>query len=871
MKQLSTKAIRELFLQYFESNQHTRVQSASLIPQNDPTLLFVNAGMVPFKNYFLGADLAPYECATSAQRCVRAGGKHNDLENVGYTARHHTFFEMLGNFSFGAYFKRRAIEFAWNFLTIELGIPKHKLWVSVYKDDKESEAIWVEHIGVDPERVSRCGEKDNFWAMGDTGPCGPCTEIFYDHGPEIAGGPPGSPGEDGDRYIEIWNVVFMQYNRDSLGNLTELPKPCVDTGMGLERIAAVMQGVHNNYDIDLFQGLLKSLADISGCDDLTHTSMRVVVDHIRSCAFLITDGVTPSNEGRGYVLRRIIRRAVRHGYKLGIQDTFFYRLVAALVAEMGVAYPELAANQTLIEDVLRQEEQQFAETLSKGLKIFEQAIVNLPDNKIPGQVIFQLYDTYGFPVDLTADIARERALVLDLDGFERAMDQQRQQSKQANQFSMDYTKSLFLSDETVFTGYDYVAGDAEVTSLLQDGQPVTLLHQGEKGAVVLNQSPFYAESGGQVGDSGYLYFEQGCFRVLDTKKHNKAFLHIGQMDKGELNVGDAIQAEVDPSRQDIRLNHSATHLLHAALRRVLGKHVQQKGSLVDARRLRFDFSHSKALTVDQLAEIERLVNQQIRANYETCVVNTDMDSAKDMGAIALFGEKYGDEVRVIQFGDFSTELCGGTHVDRTGDIGLFKITLETASASGIRRIEAVTGDVAIGYVAETEQQLTDIARLLKTDMHRVYDRIQATLQQLADTEKELSSTKQRLASQQGKGLVDRALKIADVNVLAVQIANVDRATLRNTLDQLKQDLAKCAIVLATVNEDQKVELVAGISKDCVAYFTASDLLKQVTQQIGGKGGGKPELAQGGGDRPELLEEALNSIPGWVDERISVKG
>ena len=769
---------------------------------------------------------------------------------------------MLGNFSFGDYFKKEAIAFAWKFLTEILKIPTEKLWVTVYQDDKESEDIWLNEIKVDPARFSRCGEADNFWSMGDTGPCGPCTEIFYDHGPEVEGGPPGSPDQEGDRYVEIWNLVFMQYNRDTEGNMKPLPKPCVDTGMGLERIAAVMQGVHDNYDIDLFQLLLKSLSELVDCDDFSEPSMRVIVDHIRSVGFLIMDGVTPSNEGRGYVLRRIIRRAIRHGYNLGQKDVFFYKLVQPLASIMGDAYPQLRKSQPLIEQVIEQEEIQFANTLSKGLKIFEQATAKLKGEQIPGQIVFQLYDTYGFPPDLTADIARERGLTLDYPGFETAMEKQREQSQQANPFSVDYTEQLYIVGDTEFIGYETLSGESKVTTLLQNNKPVKKLEGTQTGVVVLDRTPFYAESGGQVGDSGYLYFDSGSFRVRDTKKKVKAILHYGEMVKGTLNVEDKVQAEVDPSRQAIVLNHSATHLLHEALRRVLGEHVTQKGSLVEARRLRFDFSNPKPLTEAQLQAVERLVNQQIRANFATQKETKSLEEAKKGGAMALFGEKYGNEVFVVSMGDFSTEICGGTHVHHTGEIGIFKITSETACAAGIRRIEAVTGNEALLWIERGEEQLDALASILKTNRDEVLTKVNQALQQSRNLSKELTRLKQQLAHQQSGNLSDQAIDIEGIKVLAIEMESVDRETLRNTLDKLKQELGTYAIVLAAVkNED--VQLVAGVSKNCLEHFNATELLNSVAHRVGGKGGGRPDLAQGGGDNPKELESALGGVVDWV--------
>lgn len=867
-RQLSTNELRKAFLDYFKELHHEVVPSSSLIPGNDPTLLFTNAGMVQFKDVFLGVDVRPYTRAVSVQRCMRAGGKHNDLENVGYTARHHTFFEMLGNFSFGDYFKREAINYAWNFLTNVLQIPAERLWVTVFRGDQESEAIWLKEMNIDPTRFSRCGEKDNFWQMGDTGPCGPCTEIFYDHGPQVAGGPPGSADAHGDRYVEIWNLVFMQYDRDLHDKLKPLPKPCVDTGMGLERIAAVLQGVHDNYDIDIFVHLLKALATLINHKNTHDTSMRVIVDHIRSAAFLIVDGVIPSNEGRGYVLRRIIRRAVRHGYKLGQQQPFFYRLTGALVEVMGDAYPDLIKLQPLIEQILEQEEIHFSKTLSKGLKILDQETEELVNKQIPGNIIFQLYDTYGFPPDLTADIARERGLTLDYAGFNAAMEQQREQSQQAHQFAVDHTQKVYIKGDTDFVGYESLIAEGKVVTMLQDNKPVATLHPGEKGVVVLDRTAFYAESGGQVGDAGYLYFDDGSFRVKDTQKQGGAYLHIGEVVKGTLHVKDNVRAEVDASRQDIVLNHSATHLLHEALRRVLGEHVMQKGSLVEAKRLRFDFSHSKALTTQELQAVERLVNQQIRANLVSEVNSMTPEQAKDSGALALFGERYGKTVRVLEMGDFSTEICGGTHVRRTGEIGLFKIVSESACASGVRRIEAVTGQAAIMYVESKEAQLQMMSELLKTHRDNLPTKLTQLVEEHHQLAKALDKLKQQLANQQTVDIATKAVDVGGVKVLAVELHEVDSNTLRNTLDQLKTQLGKAAIVLAVV-KNNKVQLVAGVSKNCLESFNATDLLNQVARQVGGRGGGRPDMAEGGGDAPQQLQPALASVVDWVKGKMKV--
>lgn len=863
---MNTNQLRKSFLEYFQQHQHTIVPSSGLIPLNDPTLLFTNAGMVQFKEVFLGNETRPYVRATSAQRCVRAGGKHNDLENVGYTARHHTFFEMLGNFSFGNYFKREAIQFAWQFLTEVLQISPQKLWVTVFTEDDETADIWLKEMKIDPQRFSRCGAKDNFWSMGDTGPCGPCTEIFYDHGPEVPGGPPGSHDADGDRYIEIWNLVFMQFNRTADGKLTPLPKPSVDTGMGLERIAAVMQGVHSNYDIDIFRHLLAAIAELANMKSTDNTSMRVIADHIRSTAFLITDGVVPSNEGRGYVLRRIIRRAVRHGYKLGLHEPFFYRLVAPLVKEMGGAYLELAQAQARVEQVLKQEEIQFANTLSQGLKIFDQAVADLPNAMIPGEVIFRLYDTYGFPPDLTNDIARERNLNLDYAGFEQEMAKQRQQSQAASKFAVDYTQQLQVAGETEFIGYDRTTGKGIVTSLLAEGHHIPLLMAGKKGVVVLDQTPFYAEAGGQVGDTGWLYFENGSFRVDDTRKHGLVYFHYGHVASGELQVGMQVTAEVDSARQATMLNHSATHLLHAALRHVLGEHVIQKGSLVAPDRLRFDFAHHEALTSDQITAIEQLVNQQIRANLASHVEVMSPEAAKQKGAIALFGEKYGDQVRVLSMGEFSMELCGGTHVARTGDIGLFKIISESGVAAGIRRIEAITGEAAYQWSIETQQRLQAAADLLKANSDNIIEKLQQLIHNNRQMEKELAALQTKLWSGQSTDLAAQAVPINDIKVLITKITGADMKTLRLAIDQLKDKLNKGVILLAAVNDDQ-VQLLSGVTKNCVELVNASELVGFVAGRIGGKGGGRPDMAQGGGHNIAALDAALTDALAWVKDKI----
>lgn len=865
-KVMNSNEIRQAFLDYFKKNGHTVLPSSSLIPQNDQTLLFTNSGMVQFKDVFLGIDERPYTRASTAQRCVRAGGKHNDLENVGYTKRHHTFFEMLGNFSFGDYFKREAIQFAWKLITEVFNIPKERLWITVFREDKETENIWLNEMKISPDHFSRCGEKDNFWSMGDTGPCGPCTEIFYDHGSEIAGGPPGSPEENGDRYTEIWNLVFMQYNRDISGKLTQLPKPSVDTGMGLERVAAVLQGVHDNYDTDIFQHLLRSLSTLIHVHDFSNTSMRVIVDHIRSCSFLIVDGVVPSNEGRGYVLRRIIRRAIRHGYKLGKNEPFFHKMVKPLVEIMGEAYPELKARQSMIEEFLLLEEEQFANTLEKGLKIFDHEIKQLKNQEIPGKIVFTLYDTYGFPPDLTADIARERGLTIDQNGFEAAMEEQRAQSQASQQFNMEAVKQLHIKGETEFTGYENLSDEGQVIALFVDEQPVQKLKTGDVAIVALDRTPFYAESGGQVGDSGYFFLDQSRFRVRDTQKLGRVYLHYGQMESGELALNSRVKAEVDPSRQAIVLNHSATHLLHEALRRILGEHVTQKGSLVEARRLRFDFTHTKPVTTEQLQAVEQLVNQEIRANNKAQVSEGSLDQARSQGALALFGEKYADIVRHVKMGDFSHELCGGTHVTRTGDIGLFKIISESAVASGIRRIEALTGVEALLWIERSESQIEKIAEILKAKRENISEKLEKLLDQNRQFEKIIDQYKQQMANQQSGSLASQATAVNGIHVLASQLPSGDTDTLRKMMDNLKQELGAVAIVLASVQEN-RIQLIAGVSKECLPYFNATELLNQVALKVGGKGGGRPDFAQGGGDKPEALPAALASVVDWVKEKV----
>lgn len=871
MKNLTGAELRTAFLQFFENQGHSIQPSSSLVPGNDPTLLFTNAGMVQFKDVFLGREKRNYVRATTSQRCVRAGGKHNDLENVGYTARHHTFFEMLGNFSFGDYFKQEAIHFAWDFLTKELGIPAEKLWVTVFDEDSDAEKIWLEDIKVDPSRLSRIGAKDNFWSMGDIGPCGPCTEIFYDHGEDVAGGPPGTPEEDGERYIEIWNLVFMQYDRDADGHLTPLPKPSVDTGMGLERIAAVLQGVHNNYEIDLFQKLLVKAADLAGIKDLSESSLRVIADHIRSCCFLIVDDVLPSNEGRGYVLRRIIRRAIRHGYRLGIREVFFYQLVAPLVAEMGEAYPELIAAQGQLERVLKVEEERFAETLEQGMKILETCVEKMTGKVIPGDVVFQLYDTYGFPVDLTADYARENDLTVDHAGFDIAMGAQRERARAAKNFGADYNQTIKLDAETEFTGYQQLNDQVKIIGLFQNSEAVDVLVEGTEGVIVLDSTPFYAESGGQVGDLGRIEVGGAIFEVTNTQKQGgNLFLHYGKVLAGEFKDQVTCTAMVEPLvRQSITLNHSATHLLHAALRQVLGDHVTQKGSLVNAERLRFDFSHFEPMTADEIKIIERMVNQQIRHNAQVTADIMSKDDALKAGAMALFGEKYGDEVRVLKIGEFSTELCGGIHVQRAGDIGLFKIISETGVASGVRRLEAITGEAAIQWLEAREKTITDIANTVKVAPEVAAERVQQLMAKSKLLEKELERLQAKLASSAGGELANQAVEIDGIKVLAIKLDDVEPKAMGDVLDQLKNKLGSAAIVLAAVNNG-KVNLIAGVSKDQIARLKAGDLVNSVATQVGGKGGGRPDMARAGGSNPEKLEAALEQVPDWVREQIGAK-
>ncbi len=866
---MKSAEIRDAFLQYFDSQQHTVVPSSSLVPGNDPTLLFTNAGMVQFKDCFLGSEQRAYTRATSSQRCVRAGGKHNDLENVGYTARHHTFFEMLGNFSFGDYFKREAIQFAWTFLTEVLKLPEERLWVTVHISDDEAADIWLKDMGVSAERFSRLDE-DNFWQMGDTGPCGPSSEIFYDHGADVPGGPPGSENDDLDRYIEIWNLVFMQYERQANGETIPLPKPSVDTGMGLERIAAIMQGVHSNYEIDMFQALLKAAAEETNTSDLEHKSLRVIADHIRSCSFLICDGVMPSNEGRGYVLRRIIRRAVRHGHKLGQKQAFFHRLVAALVQEMGEAYPELNKLQAQVEKVLLAEEAQFEKTLDKGLAVLDQALSDLSGTVIPGKVIFSLYDTYGFPVDLTNDIARERGLTLDLEGYESAMEEQRTRARAAGAFKVDYTAALNLEGETEFTGYEHLASSSQVQALLKEGEAVDVLNAGDSGVIVLAETPFYAESGGQAGDAGTLSSDTTKFSVSDCSKEGNNHLHIGELISGSIKVGDSLNAQVDEEqRQATALNHSATHLLHAALREVLGDHVTQKGSLVNSQRLRFDFSHFEALSPELVKNIEHLVNTQIRHNTAVSTEVCDMETAQKNGAMALFGEKYGDSVRVLAMGDdrFSVELCGGTHASRTGDIGLMRITSESGVAAGVRRIEAVTGEAALHAFDRTEAQVDQAIQLLKASRENLSDKLSQLVSNHRSLEKEVATLKAQLASASSGDLIDKAVDVEGIQVLAVNLEGVDAKSLRDSADQLKNKLGTAVVLLATVDGD-KISLVASVTKDACNRVKAGDLMRYAATELGGKGGGRPDMAQGGGTDVAALPGLLDSISGWVSTQIS---
>tara|TARA_B100002052_G_scaffold260750_1_gene254157 strand:- start:1670 stop:4285 length:2616 start_codon:yes stop_codon:yes gene_type:complete len=870
---MSTNAVRARFLDYFKANAHRFVASSSLVPAADPTLLFTNAGMVPFKDVFLGRDPRDYSRAVSAQRCVRAGGKHNDLENVGYTARHHTFFEMLGNFSFGDYFKREAIQFAWGFLTEELGLPADKLWVTVYEEDAEAEAIWTDEIGIPEARLARIGAKDNFWQMGDTGPCGPCSEIFYDHGEHVAGGPPGTPDEDGDRFVEIWNLVFMQYDRQPDGEMVDLPKPSIDTGMGLERIAAVMQGTHDNYGIDVFQTLMAAAARAVGITGEPSAaqlpSLKVVADHIRATAFLIADGVMPSNEGRGYVLRRIMRRAIRHGYKLGATGAFFHELVAPLNELMGEAYPELAEAYPQIERVVAQEEQRFSETLSSGMKILEDAVASMSGTEIPGETVFKLYDTYGFPVDLTNDVARERGLTIDSAGFEREMDAQRERARAASQFGADYHAKLDdVGQPTEFVGYEQTHAATRVISLLVEGQPVDAIEAGAEGVLVLEATPFYGESGGQLGDTGQIAGDEFTFIVRDTQKQNGVFLHFGHVDSGMATPGVAVNAEVDAARRhDIELNHTATHLLHAALRDTLGSHVRQKGSLVAQDRLRFDFSHFEAVTPEQLATIEAQVNNTVRANIEGQIYERSYDEAVAEGAMAFFGEKYGSTVRVVRFGDYSVELCGGTHAPATGALGFVKITEERGVSAGNRRLEAVTGSHALAYIQDVIDRQARLATRFKTAPSELEDKLDKLMERVTGLEKQLEAANQKLAASQGADLASEARAIGSAKLVVRRMDGADRKTLRETVDALKNQLEGAVVVLAAA-EDGKVALIAGVAKTVSGHVPAGDLVNHVAAQVGGKGGGRPDMAQAGGSQPENLDAALDSVAAWVESRLA---
>jgi len=871
----TTAELRQAFLDFYASKQHQIVPSSSLVPGGDATLLFTNAGMVPFKDVFLGAEKRSYSRATSSQRCVRAGGKHNDLENVGYTARHHTFFEMLGNFSFGDYFKEDAMLFAWEFLTQVLQLPKEKLLVTVYESDNEAFAFWANEIGIPEEKIIRIGDKspekkyesDNFWSMGDTGPCGPCSEIFYDHGDDIFGGPPGSPDEDGDRFIEIWNLVFMQYNRHSDGTMENLPKPSVDTGMGLERIAAIMQGVHSNYEIDIFQGLIADTAKLLDCKDLEHKSLRVIADHIRSCSFLITDGVMPSNEGRGYVLRRIIRRAVRHGNKLEAKSHFFHQLVASLAKQMGDAYPELNQQQATIEKILRIEEEQFGRTLDRGLTLLDEMLSNLSGDTIAGDDVFKLYDTYGFPADLTADIARERELKIDQSGFEAAMKQQRERAQKASQFGGNYNDQLKSEKHTEFNGYSKFQTTANIVELFDSEGTVATLSKGQQGIVILDKTPFYAESGGQVGDSGLLCLANGNFEVQDTVKMGNAFAHKG-IAQTDIAVNQSVEAAINIERRDaIVKNHTATHILHTALRTVLGEHVTQKGSLCDAEKLRFDFSHFEGVTAKELQTVERMVNEQIRNNLNRETQLMQIDQAKEKGAMALFGEKYDDEVRVVTLGGFSTELCGGVHVDRTGDIGLVKIVSESGIAAGVRRIEAVTGSVALQYTEQQSHKLAVIASMVKSDVASASDKVEQLLGRNKQLERELTALKQELAAQAGSDLINQAKELHGVNTLIAELDGVESKALRGMVDDLKVKMGSGIIVLATANGG-KVGVIAGVTKDLIGKVKAGELVNLVAQQVGGKGGGRPDMAQAGGSQPENISSALESVEPWLNEKLS---
>lgn len=863
---MTTNEIRQAFLKYFEQNGHQRVASASLIPANDPTLLFTNAGMVPFKDCFLGNEKRAYIRATSSQRCVRAGGKHNDLENVGYTARHHTFFEMLGNFSFGDYFKSEAIRFAWDFLTVTLALPADKLWVTVHETDKEAERIWFDEIGIDQKRFSRLGDKDNFWSMGDTGPCGPCSEIFFDHGSNVKGGPPGTPEEDGDRYIEIWNLVFMQFNRDQAGELTDLPKPSVDTGMGLERIAAVVQSVHNNYQIDLFDSLIQFIAKILARTDYNNQSLRVIADHIRACAFMIIDGVMPGNEGRGYVLRRIIRRAIRHGNKLGAKGSFFHRLVEGLVSVMGDAYPELALKSEFIAKTLLTEEQQFARTLNNGMKILKSYIAEMEGTAIDGEMVFKLKDTYGFPDDLTADIAREKGLTIDKEKFDQLLSVQQASGREQKSFSIDYNDQLSLDSETRFIGYDHLKGDSNIVDLMIEGNSVDAITSGTLAGVLLTETPFYAESGGQVGDIGWLKGEGFEFEVQDTVKIQNAFLHNGIVRAGAIKRGEQVTGYVDEvNRKQTELNHSATHLMHAALRKVLGEHVSQKGSLVDSERLRFDFSHPVAVTAEEIVQIEKLVNKQIRANNKVETQVTSMEKAQTLGAMMLFGEKYGESVRVLSMSDFSVELCGGTHVSRTGDIGAFKIVSEQGIASGVRRVEAITGESAIEYTQKQGWLISKLAASLKTDRLSLDDKVDQLIVRSRDQDREIEKLKVKISSSQGQDLLENKVMVGDVSLLSIKVDPMDVKSLRNLNDQIKSKLGSGIIVLATENAD-KISLITSVSQDLTQKYHAGNLMRELATKLDGKGGGRADMAQGGGTNVAQLHPALSWVKDWVEQQ-----
>lgn len=862
----STAQIRQAFLAFFADKGHQQVFSSSLVPSDDPTLLFTNAGMNQFKDVFLGTEQRNYTRAVSSQKCVRAGGKHNDLENVGYTARHHTFFEMMGNFSFGDYFKKQAIQYAWQFLTVELGLPKEKLLVTIYSEDDEAYDIWHQQIGVPEDKIIRISTSDNFWSMGDTGPCGPCSEIFYDHGEHIWGGPPGSPEEDGDRFIEIWNLVFMQFNRQANGDMQPLPKPSIDTGMGLERITAIMQNVHSNYEIDIFQNLIKAAAEIIGTESLQDKSLRVIADHIRSCSFLICDGVMPSNEGRGYVLRRIIRRAVRHGNKIGATDVFFYKLVAALGEQMGDAYPELIEQRSVIEKVLRGEEEQFSRTLERGMAILNEALAELDGKVVPGELVFKLYDTYGFPADLTNDVAREKDLSIDEEGFAVAMSAQRKRAQKASQFDTDYNEQLKTQQRSLFVGYEHEVNSAKIVELFANGKSVNELQAGEEGVLLLDESPFYAEAGGQVGDCGLLTSEDGTFEVTDTAKLGNAIAHKGRA-TGNIKLGSQVSAQVDSARRaQIKINHSATHLLHGALKQVLGDHVSQKGSLVQPERLRFDFSHFEGMSKEQLSQVENIVNQQIQANHVLHTQLMDLEQAKTAGAMALFGEKYAEQVRVVSMGEFSMELCGGTHVERTGDIGLFKILSESGIASGVRRIEAVSGAVALAAVQKQAADINQIASLLKTDVNSVPERVSLLVEQTKSLEKEVNRLKQEIANSAGSDLLSQIYEIKGIKVLSSHLQGVESKSLRPMVDDLKNQIGS-GIVLLAVSENDKVSLIAGVTKDLLGKVKAGELVNFVALQVGGKGGGRPDMAQAGGTQPENLDTAIASVSVWLQDKL----